>query len=242
MRAVLFDYGGTLVEIHRPDGALDLAHDRMARRLAREPGLRPVRGDDLRRAVHDHVDAAAEAHARSGELTEIDLTPVYREAYAAILGAVPGPELLGELIRTEQRAWFEGVTPRRDAAAMLARLRAAGLRLGVCSNAPYLASTLREQIAHVGLAGLLDSITLSSEAGRRKPSPELFAQALGDLGAAAAETVMVGDRRREDVAGAQAAGLLGVWLRTGGGEAEPAAFDPDGSLDTLAELPSLLGI
>lgn len=48
-----------------------------------------------------------------------------------------------------------------------------------------------------------------------KPSPDFFAAALESLGLGAAQAVMVGDDAEADVAGAQAAGMRGVLVRTG---------------------------
>lgn len=60
-----------------------------------------------------------------------------------------------------------------------------------------------------------------------KPSPDFFAAALDGLGCAADRAVMVGDDVEADVAGAQAAGIPGVLVRTGKYRAgDEAAVDP----------------
>jgi len=72
-----------------------------------------------------------------------------------------------------------------------------------------------------------------------KPAKKFFEAALRELGTAAADTVMVGDDIRADVAGAQAAGLTGILVRTG--KFRPADLDgavrPNAVLDSIAELP-----
>lgn len=240
VRAVLLDYGSTLVEVHRPDAAIDRAYERIAARL-RElyPGGRIPPARSLRAGVHDRVEGVVEAHASSGSLREIDLGPVYRQAYADLLGEPVDAGWVAELVAIEQRAWFAGIVPRPETPTTLRRLRAAGLRLGICSNAPYLSSGIRGQMAANGVAELVDSITLSAEVGWRKPAPRLFERALADLGAAAATTVMVGDRVREDVEGALRLGMGAVWLRA---EAADRPLPPGAAtVDTLAEVPPLLG-
>ncbi len=77
-----------------------------------------------------------------------------------------------------------------------------------------------------------------------KPSQAFFATALARLGAEPKSSAMVGDSLVNDVAGAQAAGLRGFLVRAGGGD--PAQADwgevrPDAVLETMAELPHLLG-
>jgi len=78
-----------------------------------------------------------------------------------------------------------------------------------------------------------------------KPSPAFFATALARLGAGPEETAMVGDSLVNDVAGAQDAGIAGILVRRGGGDpAQPGrpGVRPDAVLETMAELPELLGL
>ncbi|MEP6995295.1 MAG: HAD-IA family hydrolase [Acidobacteriota bacterium] len=76
-----------------------------------------------------------------------------------------------------------------------------------------------------------------------KPSPRFFAAALSLLGQDAASVAVVGDDLESDVAGARAAGMRGILVRTGKFQArdlDRAAVRPDAVLDSLAELPRLL--
>lgn len=78
-----------------------------------------------------------------------------------------------------------------------------------------------------------------------KPSPEFFRAALGLLGVPASEAAVVGDDLESDVGGGQAAGMRGFLVRTGKfrqGDLEASSVEPDAVLDSLAELPRLLGI
>lgn len=75
-----------------------------------------------------------------------------------------------------------------------------------------------------------------------KPSRAFFDAALKRLGAKAGRTAMVGDDIRADVAGAQAAGLKGILVRTG--KFRPADLEqgivPDRVIDSVVDLPALL--
>ena len=78
-----------------------------------------------------------------------------------------------------------------------------------------------------------------------KPSPAFFTLALDRLGAPPGETAMVGDSLINDVAGAQEAGIPGILVRAGGGDpAQPRrdGVQPDATIQTMAQLPGLLGI
>jgi HAD superfamily hydrolase (TIGR01458 family) len=77
-----------------------------------------------------------------------------------------------------------------------------------------------------------------------KPAPSFFRAALETLGADPSATAVVGDDLESDVHGAQAAGLAGVLVRTGKyrPEFERIGRKPDGVLDSIADLPRLLGL
>lgn len=236
IRSVLFDYGLTLVTFSRPDASLQRAYTDIAARIAGRLGIDPPDAATLVTQVHDRVDAAIARHAAAASLEEIDVAEVYREAYASLDVALPD-EGLDEVQRIEQEAWLDGVTVVAEAPEVLARLRSAGLRLGLCSNAPYRTASMRAQLVHVGLAPLLDSATFSGAVGWRKPSPRIIESALRDLRADAATTVMVGDSMEEDIAAAHASGLRGVLV--GAAASQNSA---DAVIERLGDLPELLGV
>lgn len=75
-----------------------------------------------------------------------------------------------------------------------------------------------------------------------KPSPEMFHAALRDLSLSSGDVVMIGDDARQDVGGAQKAGIRGVLVKTGKYRPELAARDvtPDLVLDSIAALATAL--
>lgn len=231
---MLFDYGQTLVTVVRPDRALLRAYTAVAELLARRLGIAPPDAAGLVEAVHDRVDVAVEEHEQSGAEEEIAIGTAYAGAYAD-LGIVLDASLLDAVQRLEQEAWLEGVLLADGTLETLAALRERGLRLGICSNAPYHPSGMTAQLARLGLAPLLDAATFSSVAGWRKPSPRIFAMALADLGADPGATLFVGDRLREDVDGAHAAGMRSIRCRALRDEPDPEGR-ADLVLDSLADL------
>lgn len=94
------------------------------------------------------------------------------------------------------------------AAAALARMRAAGLRLAVVSNFD---TRLRPILLRLGIAHMFDAIVVSAEVGVEKPNPLIYEEALLRLGCGASDVVHVGDDRRNDVWGARDAGV-NAWL------------------------------
>jgi HAD superfamily hydrolase (TIGR01458 family) len=76
-----------------------------------------------------------------------------------------------------------------------------------------------------------------------KPAAEYFEAAVSALGVSADRAAMVGDDVVNDVDGARAAGLLGILVRTGKfRETDLERGSPDRVVDSLADVPSLLGL
>jgi HAD superfamily hydrolase (TIGR01549 family) len=126
-----------------------------------------------------------------------------------------------------------------DVRPCLTRLRDAGLAVGLVSNTNR---DLDGVLDAFELRPLVDGAVTSAQVGLFKPAPEIFAAALTCVGAAACDTVMVGDSYRDDVEGALAAGLAAVLLDRGGHRALEADGLEAPVIASLAELPALLGL
>jgi HAD superfamily hydrolase (TIGR01458 family) len=77
-----------------------------------------------------------------------------------------------------------------------------------------------------------------------KPSSEFFLVACQSMGITPEETMVIGDDLESDIGGALAAGCGGILVRTGKfrpEQMENASVVPDRILDSLADLPQLLG-
>ncbi|MDX6204947.1 MAG: putative hydrolase of the superfamily [Frankiales bacterium] len=102
------------------------------------------------------------------------------------------------------------------ASEALVRLRSAGLSLAIVTDGnPQIQ---RSKLTALRLDELVDHVVISDELGgraSRKPSPVPFLRALELCGTCASDTVHVGDRPAKDVAGAAAAGMRAVRVRTG---------------------------
>ena len=240
VRSILLDYGMTLATYRRPTAELEAGYAAI-RRLLRERARHPENVPDaevLLAGVHDRIEAAVLQHEKQGELREINLDVAYRDAYGA-LGLRLDRRTRQAVQLIEQRAWFNGMQVSLNVPATIGALHWRGVRVGLCSNAPWLPQGMLEQLDHVGLRPLLDSITLSGAVGWRKPSPRVFRRALRDLGARPATTLMVGDRVREDVDGAHAVGIRAVRLRAHADDAD-GTERADCVLDSLTDLIALV--
>jgi HAD superfamily hydrolase (TIGR01458 family) len=78
-----------------------------------------------------------------------------------------------------------------------------------------------------------------------KPAPGFFDEVLREAGAAAGDSAMVGDDIETDVGGALGAGLAGILVRTGKYRPDAAAasgIEPTATVDSIADVPELLGL
>ncbi len=119
-----------------------------------------------------------------------------------------------------------------DVAPAIAALRARGMKLAVISNWD---ERLPRLLDDLGLSPHFDAVVYSQLAGVEKPHPAIFGEALARLSVEPERALHVGDSAREDVEGAQAAGLHAFQLVRG---KRPAG--DDSAIATLAELPQRL--
>ncbi len=78
-----------------------------------------------------------------------------------------------------------------------------------------------------------------------KPAADFFKIALDDMQLEASDAGMIGDDIDSDIGGAQQAGLRGILVRTGKyrqSYADASAIKPDALIDSIRDLPALLGI
>jgi putative hydrolase of the HAD superfamily len=217
LRAVLFDAGNTL---------LFLDYARMAVAVGAALGL-PLSGPRL--AAGSGLAARAMEGARAGDR---ERAAAYLEALFVEAG-VP-PQRLDEVracltrLHGERHLW-SGIAD--DTHEALARLRAAGLRLGVVSNSD---GRVEEALAAAGLRRYFEVVIDSTLAGVEKPDPAIFRAALDALGVVPAQALYVGDLYEVDVIGAQAAGMPAVLL-VPSGSPPPGGCAAVGSLGALAD-------
>ena len=94
-----------------------------------------------------------------------------------------------------------------DTLPSLVRWRSLGIELGVISNFD---SRLYRVLSVLGLAPYFKSVTISTEVGAAKPSPEIFKAALSKHQCEAACAWHIGDSRSEDYIGARATGMRAI--------------------------------
>jgi FMN phosphatase YigB (HAD superfamily) len=116
-----------------------------------------------------------------------------------------------------------------DAGAALARLRAAGVRVGIVGNQPAGA-----EASVAAIVGEGDLVATSAAWGVAKPDPAFFARLLSELALPPELVAYVGDRVDNDVLPAAAAGLFTVHLRRGPWGVIQAAWPEAATADVSA--------
>ena len=205
MRAVLFDFSGTLASLE-----------------ARDDWFTGTGFDAAQRAnVMDrltHPTASVTHHA--WEYRDLD-PALHREAYLHVLQTSGlADEHAEELYRlvTDPAEW--SVYP--DTAFVLTSLRLNGIRTAVVSNIAW-------DIRPVLTAAEVDEFVLSFEVGAAKPDPRIFTEALARLDVPAEQALMIGDSEENDGAARE----LGCSFALV--DPLPIANRPTGLIDALRE-------
>ena len=204
---ILFDYGRTLVTFAYPTDDLSRVMDEFRPRIEAALGVPAPEA----RAILQEVLLPLEEYVGSMSEDEVDYMDVYRAAWHNAGWHLPD-DLLHEILDAEQECWDRSVTVDPDALRALPLLRDQGLRLGICSNAPFPPEMMRRQMRRLGFLDAVDAVVLSAEVGRRKPAPELYRAGLQAVGVGPDEALYVGDRLSEDYDGPRRLGMRALLL------------------------------
>lgn len=207
MRAVTFDFWETLVHA-----------DQSALRIDRVGSF----GEVLACAGHPVDESVLDAvFDRVGERfndcwcsnTQYGVPDAVRETCELLgLDLDLAPALTTAWLAASRRA---SVAVAPGAVELLAGLAAAGVKLAViCDVGLTPSDVLIEYLERLGLLEFFDHLTWSDQVGVYKPAGEMFADALVAMGVdRAGDAAHIGDRRRTDVAGSRARGMLSVRYR-----------------------------
>jgi putative hydrolase of the HAD superfamily len=218
LRAVLFDWGGTLMQDEWSDEIALEGHTAGLAALARE-GLPTA--DAFTRYLADN-DAEL---FLTGE-DEIDIADVMRRSFAHH-GVDLEDDDLRLFLQSSHDVWASYYSLAASTHALLESLRNRGLKLALVSNTASPEWLLRPVLERQGLVERVDAVVLSSEVGKRKPHPAIFERALEEVEVQAGNALFVGDRVDADVFGASRAGMKTVqalWFRA---DDAPVDVEPD---------------
>ena len=128
--------------------------------------------------------------------------------------------------------------PFPEVADVLGRLKAAGMRTAILSNgSPRMLDAV---VGAAKLDTLLDAVLSVEEVGVFKPNSEVYQLAVDRLGIPAA-SISFQSSNAWDAYAASAFGMKVVWCNRYGQRAERLPGKPDRQIQSLAELPRLVG-
>lgn len=235
LRGVIFDLGSTLIysESDHQWGAL---LPRMRQDVLRHLQAHGYTLDPQSFLNRLAANVAVFDAQRQTDWVEYTTSYILTQTLAELGAPAPSPELLAEALAAYYAHSETQWRLMPGAHAVLETLRAAGLRLGLVSNAGD-DGNVQRLIDNAGLRPFFDPILVSAAVGLRKPNPKILERVLAAWGLASAEAVMIGDTLGADILGAQLAGLRHIWLTAHA--AHPANAAHAGQIVPEAEAASL---
>jgi putative hydrolase of the HAD superfamily len=200
LRAVIFDWGGTLTPWHTVDLAEQWA-----------VFARAVHGEDEQSSagLAARILAAEEAawqRSRTGQGS------AHLDELLEQVGLDPDDPSHAAALAAYRRFWEPHTFTDEQVRPLWEGLRERGIRVGVLSNTIWSREYHRGLFERDGVLDLIDVDVYSSEMAWTKPHPQAFRVAAAALAVDPAEAVYVGDRPFEDVQGSQMAGMRAIWV------------------------------
>ena len=206
---LVFDLYGTLVDIHTEED------DRVWEKTAFYFGFYGAHytGPELKAAFQAAMRAR---EARAGQSYECFPDLPFEETMADLFrakGVTENADTLGsnaaQLFRISSLDYIRLYPHALEA---LAKLRKAGYRLGLLSNAQAIFTAYELRL--LGLGEQLDGIYLSSNYKCRKPDLRFYQALIEERHLDVSKTMMIGNDRQTDIAGAKAAGMATLYMHT----------------------------
>ena len=206
---LVFDLYGTLVDIHTEED------DRVWEKTAFYFGFYGAgyTGPELKAAFQNAMRAR---EAKAGQSYECFPDLPFEETMADLFrakGVVENADSLGinaaQLFRISSLDYIRLYPHALEA---LAKLRKAGYRLWLLSNAQAIFTAYELRL--LGLGEQLDGIYLSSNYKCRKPDLRFYQALIEDRDLDVSKTMMIGNDRQTDIAGAKAVGMATLYMHT----------------------------
>ena len=206
---LVFDLYGTLVDIHTEES--DLVWEKTAFYF----GFYGARysGPQLKAAFEA---ALRRREAKAGQSYECFPDIPFEEVMAELFrekGVTENAEVLGvnaaQLFRISSLDYIRLYPHALEA---LAKLREKGYRLWLLSNAQAIFTAYELRL--LGLGEQLDGIYLSSDYQCRKPDLRFYQALIDERKLDVSKTLMIGNDRQTDIAGAKAAGMATLYMHT----------------------------
>lgn len=145
-----------------------------------------------------------------------------------------------EVLRVFDMQPIPGVTLFQDTLTVLETLQRKDYKIGLITNSMMPMWMRDVELKAYGILDFFDVRLTSGDVGYMKPHPEIFQRALQILDVQPQRSLFVGDRPANDIAGANAAGLISVLMSPPHLERELNDIQPDHIINELSQLIPIL--
>ena len=211
IRAVLFDYGGTLVRSRRPWSEVKIEAMNSEYNVLREYGL-DISFDEYLKVDDSIFEKYAELEAKTNR--DYPDTIKCGELVDSLFPEKPSGWRSDVAARANKAFWdvtTRNLVLRDEAFDSLTALKSMGVGLGVVSN-HHNAKALVDHLAEAGILRYFSHVVASSEMEFRKPDPRIFESSLSLLGVRKEMAVFVGDSIEYDIEGARSTGMRSILI------------------------------
>lgn len=209
-RAVIFDLGDTLLDLHgQDDRELFLHASAASHRWMQEQGIAlPSLLRFRLEMVRSYLWSRLVGHWQYLETDAAELVTRVLKRLKVKLSDEQLRQLAFDFLDDygETYSLFDGVIE------LLEDLGRAGIGRAILSNTVWTWDYMEHSIRDFGLHRVTDHRIYSADFGRKKPCPDIFRHALARLGTAPSETIMVGNSYKRDARGGKRVGLTTVWI------------------------------
>ncbi|GAA0462276.1 HAD family hydrolase [Alkalibacillus silvisoli] len=116
-----------------------------------------------------------------------------------------------ELLQDYVSQFHDSCVPLPNLISTLEKLKDYNIGLGLITNGK--GQFQMDNIKALGIDQYFKTILISEWEGIKKPEPEIFQKALGNLNVSPSESIFVGDHPVKDVQASQNVGMKGVWKK-----------------------------
>ena len=235
IKAVVFDYGGTLVRSAKPWDEVRPRAVRTTFRYLKRRGLQVPYGEYL--SLNEEVfDRYAELEA----VQQRDVSDLlkYLDIMSRLFPAASKAKRLALASGAKNSFWLaanSNFVLRDGTRRCLDELDSMGIKLGIISN-HHDSSSLMRSLRRCGIEPRFDPIVVSEKVKVRKPNPAIFRLCLSAMKVRPAQAIYVGDVPEFDVAGAKATGMSSILIGNKVGDG-PA---PDFAVSAMEEIPPIV--
>jgi len=235
IKAVVFDFGGTLVSSSK-------SWDQVKPRAIRNSYLY-LKRHGLKLPFSMYLSVNEGVFARYAKLEAKEQRDISdRLKYVDIIGKLfpdaPKTKRLALASGADDSFWLvanKNFALRLGTKRCLDELESMSVRLGLISNhhdSPSLMKSLRQH----RIAQRFNPIIVSEKVNVRKPNPAIFKLCLSAMKVTPKQAIYVGDVPKFDVAGARATGMSSILI----GNKDPDGLAPDFSVDGMDEIPPIV--